>query len=544
VQNGFQFSGNPFVDSGLAVMTHLAGKKEIADLTLADIKKLVSDGSALTRDNLRLKSFTMVFGTNGVLTQHAYKKIGKNEVIYKAIVKRLVNATENDGKEGVPCELTGIRSKFNFQEMCASALKEAGQKEPERKWIGRDWVPLAGSLGNDAQALPAASRPLHVSATALLALQYLPLGLFLHQGRLACYQCTHQPLMQELTADIVELNRVRMHAGDGEILGKGEGSTVLLNSLLERFGQLQQAKADYRLPASTALFLWLFDNSGTAASRTKPNCEILEIPDRVLHFLWDASVKGFSTEIRRLVAGQSKDPRQQFFTAIREQRDYSNLHAFKKWPGTSQEFYEFYQNRICGWSGKALGVARRVTKLIVEGAEPKRLKEFQKPDAFKKAFAAQNAVRRIISNDLSLSDYDFLFPSEYHPIRVKREGWDLIRFYLAQAQIQNLPLPESSAMPTTHKKIELIAGEYFRSRGLSKVKGLLDRLSRGKVGTPWLREIFCRMAELHPEFELGDWDEFVCDENGKAMPYEALFQIRLRLANLYRQSTESKEQVA
>ena len=99
--------------------------------------------------------------------------------------------------------------------------------------------------------------------------------------------------MQELTADIVELNRVRMHAGDGEILGKGEGSTVLLNSLLEQFGQLQQAKADYRLPASTALFLWLFDNSGTAASRTKPNCEILEIPDRVLHFLWDASMKGF-----------------------------------------------------------------------------------------------------------------------------------------------------------------------------------------------------------------------------------------------------------
>ena len=144
------------------------------------------------------------------------------------------------------------------------------------------------------------------------------------------------------------------------------------------------------------------------------------------------------------------------------------------------------------WQGSWCGETR--DEIDCRGAEPKRLKEFQKPDAFKKAFAAQNAVRRIISNDLSLSDYDFLFPSEYHPIRVKREGWDLIRFYLAQAQIQNLPLPESSAMPTTHKKIKLFAGEYFRSRGLSKVKGLLDRLSRGKVGTPWLREIFCRMG--------------------------------------------------
>ena len=120
--------------------------------------------------------------------------------------------------------LTGIFTRFNFHKMCASALAEAGQKVPERKSIGRDWVPLAGSLGNDAQALPAASRSLHVSATALLSLQYLPLGMFLHQGRLACYQCTYSPLMQQLTQDVVERNRVRMQAGDTEILGKGAGS--------------------------------------------------------------------------------------------------------------------------------------------------------------------------------------------------------------------------------------------------------------------------------------------------------------------------------
>jgi hypothetical protein len=539
VQNNSHFSGNPFVDSGLAVMTHLAGKVDVGDLTFADIGNLVNDGSVLTRNNLRLKSFTMVFGTNGVLTQHAYKKVGKNEVIYKAIVKRLLGAAEQEGEEGAPCELTGIRTRFDFHEMCTAALAEAGQKVPERKWIGRDWVPLAGSLGNDAQALPAASRPLHVSATALLALQYLPQGLFLHQGRLACYQCTYAPLMQRLTSDVVELNRIRMQAGDAEILGKGEGSTVLLNGLLQRFEELQQAKADYQLPPNTTLFLWLFSNSGTGA-----DCSILEIPDHVLHFLWDASVKGYSTEIRRLVANQSKDPRQQFFTAIRERRDYPNLYSFKKWAGTSQEFYEFYQNRICGWSGQSLAVAKRLTRTIVEGTDPKRLKELQKPDAFKKTYVARNAFRRLIADNLDISEYDVLFPSEHHPIRVKREGWDLIRFYLAQSRIQNLPLPEGTPMPTTHKKIRLIADEYFSSRGVNKVKNLLDRMGRGKVGLPWLREIFCKMAEIHPEFDLGDWDEFVCDEDGRPVPYEALFQIRLRLANLYRQSSEKEEEVA
>ena len=70
-------------------------------------------------------------------------------------------------------------------------------------------------------------------------------------------------------------------------------------------------------------------------------------------------------------------------------------------------------------------------------------------------------------------------------------------------------------MTTTHQKIPLIADEYFHSRGPKKVKGLMDRMSHGKAGLPWLREIFCEMAETHPEFELGDWHEFICDEDGR-----------------------------
>jgi len=519
-------------------MTHLAGRRDVSDLTFTEVKKLVNDGGTLASDNSRLKSFTMVFGTNGVLKQPAYKKAGQNELIYKAIVQSLLDAAEQEGSGGAPCELTGILTRFNFHEMCAAALAEAGQNVPERKWIGRDWVPLAGSLGNDAQALPAASRPLHVSAIALLALQYLPLGLFLHQGRLACYQCTYGPLMQQLTQDVVERNRVRMQAGDAEILGKGAGSSVLLEGVLQLFGRLQQAKTDFQLPPNTTLFLWLFSNSGTGA-----DCGILEIPDQVLQFLWEASVEGYSAEIRRLVASESKDPRQQFFTAIRERRDYPNLYPFKKLPGTSQEFYEFYQTRICGWSRKALSAAKKLTRIVLEGTDTKRLKEYRKPEAFKKTFAARNAIRRFIADQFELGEYDALFPSERRPIRVKREGWDLIRFYLAQLRIEDLPLPEGTMMTTTHQKIPLIADEYFRTRGPKKVKGLMDRMSHGKAGLAWLREVFCTMAETHPEFELGDWHEFMCDEDGRPVPYEILFQIRLRLANLYRQSLGKKEEV-
>ena len=102
--NALQFTGNPFVDSGLAVMTHLAGRRDVSELTFSEVKKLTNDGGALARDNSRLKSFTMVFGTNGVLTQPAYKKAGKNKLIYKAIVKSLLDAAEQEGSEGSPCE--------------------------------------------------------------------------------------------------------------------------------------------------------------------------------------------------------------------------------------------------------------------------------------------------------------------------------------------------------------------------------------------------------------------------------------------------------
>ncbi len=539
MSNALEFTGNPFVDSGLAVMTRLTGHSNVSEMTFADVAQLVGDGSALARYNSRHKSFTMVFGTNGVLTQPAYKKAGQNELIYKAIVRRLLDAAEQEGSAGNPCELTGILTRFDFHAMCASALAEAGQKTiPERKWIGRDWVPLAGSLGNDAQALPAASRPLHVSATALLALQYLPLGLFLHQGRLACYQCTDPLFMQKLTADVVEDNRVRMKAGNVEILGKGEGSSVVLSFLLGRFEELQNEKATYNLPPNTTLFLWLFSNSGTGA-----DCRVLEIPDLVLHFLWDACLKEYSSEIRRLVAGEPKDPRQQFFAAIRERRDYRDLYPSKKSDGTSQEFYEFYQNRIRGWSGTGLAVARRIARHISEGADPKRLKELRKPEAFNKVGSSgRSAVRGYIADHMELAEYDALFPTERHPIRAKGDGWQLIRFYLAQLTIQETPLPDGTSMTTTHPKIPLIAEEYFRKRGPKRVKSLLDRLKRGSAGIPWLRDVFCEMAETHPEFELGEWDEFVCNEEGRPITYELLFQIRLRLANLYRQSSGTKEE--
>jgi hypothetical protein len=138
-----------------------------------------------------------------------------------------------------------------------------------------------------------------------------------------------------------------------------------------------------------------------------------------------------------------------------------------------------------------------------------------------------------------MAEYDALFPSTNHPIRVRQPGWDLLRFYLAQ---QNLPVPQKSSkaysMKTTHPKIIQIADAYFNLRGPKKIKNTLDRLAQRKLGVRWLQDVFCLLAEdkKYEDFNLGTWDEFACDEVGKPVVFELLFQIRLYLANKYRES--------
>ena len=526
-----EFTGNPFVDGGLAVVTRLAAKSDIRELNLDDVSSVLGDGNDLCKTNSALKSFTMVFGTNGPLTQYAYVKSGANEVIYKGVLRRLAEAIHDEGRVGEPCELTGIPTRFDLHKICSEALREGGQKTPERKWVGRDWVPLAGSLGNDAQALPGASRPLHVSARALLALQFLPQGLFLFQGRLACYQSTYTPLMQELTASQVNYYRNQLAAGNHEIRGKGEGSDSALRLLLEVFGALQKSRTEAQLPPHTDLYLWLFTNSGASA-----DCRIVEIPDRVLRFLWECVEEDLSGEIDTLVRYEPKNSRRQFLTAIREQKDFRGLYPLKKWPGASQRFFEFYQRKVCGWKSESLRVARCLAGLAVNRVDANYLRDLSKPES-------RNAVRKLIADTLTLQEYDALFPSTRHPIRSEPRGWNLLRYYVSQARLEETVIAEEYPAMTTHKKVLAIADEYFRTRPTKRVKDVLERMARRKVRLLWLEDVFCEMAEKHPEFELGDWDEFVCDERGRPVIHELLFQIRLRLSNLYRTSSVGTEEV-
>ena len=519
-------TGNPFVDTGIMVLTELAELSSSAELSWDDIRRVHGDGSFLARRNQQLKSYTMTFGTNGPLTQPAYRKVGKNEAVYLSTLSKLLDYAENKEGTGPPCDLTGIASTLSFQVVANAALTESGLKAPGQKWVGRDWVPLGGSLGNDAQALPGASRPLHVSAFALFVLQYLPLGVFLFKGKLACYQSTAQVLAQNLTAYLV---RSYKNSLDSEIIGKGGGTAVMLTFLLNHFELLQEHKVEHELSSNTELLLWLFSNAGTGA-----DCARESVPETALRFASDAVEHSFGSQLRQLLKGDPKDSRIQLFECIRACKDYSGLYPFKKAPGCSPEFYAFYQQRVCCVSISALAIASQVAREILSSATPKEVKEIQKPDFVKST--GRNRIRKYMAENLTLAEYDTLFPSSHHPIKSAPHGWNLLRFYLLQSQPVTFPPHEANQMTTTHPKIVQVGDAYFATLGPKKIKVKLDQLARRELGVSWLQDIFCRLAQKYPDFDLGSWDDFVCDDQGKPVTFELLFQLRLYLSNKYRQS--------
>src|SRR5947209_14220643 len=191
-------TGNPFVDTGMYAMQAHASKEFCGDrpveaLTPELLSKVLGDGKPLewlAKANRLLNSFFMVSGTNSALVNPS-----TNKQAYRT--KRLAHLDEADtGWKEYIATLRRLRDEAlstltspNGQPTCEACGERPASRVIER--VGRDNFPLAGSLGNDAQALPAASRSPRVCALCLLAIQWLPLGAIMFKGRLACFQFTH-----------------------------------------------------------------------------------------------------------------------------------------------------------------------------------------------------------------------------------------------------------------------------------------------------------------------------------------------------------------
>lgn len=248
-------TGNPFADTGLAVLAFRSGCKDIEELTLDKMKKVHGNGSELASRNSKLKSTSMIFTINSLATHPGIRPIEKRIEFYAKITTAILNKI---GSEDVAerCECCGNEYSLDIDRLIRETLVPLGYKD-ETRYTGRDWFPLAGSLGSDAQALPAASRSPNLCAKCLFAVHYLPQGVMLRDGRLTVFQSTSQSFWYSYVSGIAEDIENRVLANIYETRGSKEGSRAVIERTLETMSKLR------RVELGTTLFIWMFSNSGT-----------------------------------------------------------------------------------------------------------------------------------------------------------------------------------------------------------------------------------------------------------------------------------------
>lgn len=522
-------TGNPFVDTGLAVIAALAGLDDLEELTVQQMRRIHRDGTHLSLVNSKLKNFTMVFTKNSLLTNASIRDEAKRTKMYLSVVNGLINKIGHE-ELSFRCECCGAPRTLDFDQLCRYCLAEV-ESGRETRFVGRDWFPLAGSMGSDAQALPAASRPACLCATCLFAVHYLPQGLLLLDGKLTVFQSTSIAFWYGLVRDIVNDVQSRLGAGIYDNLGAKEGSREVLRRILGLFERLQHAKRFSDFPPGAALEAWRFTNSNP------PNCDVLEIPNPVLRFLWEAVSWGLRQEIENLVSHEGKSGKP-FLRCVLERSDYRGLYPKGKYSGVSPKLFALYQTYVCGHTPKSLTFAHSLAAERTRELQKKELERLKREEAFSES-SARNQFRGMIARLVSetrftYEDYVGLFPliEDAPGIRVSFEGWNLVRYYLHHVDGFEA-LQDQSPQPAVSSKTDAVryyAAEIMRDliqeRGKSGFQHhVMDRMAR-EIGAAWLRRQFVRLAESKRGFSYEGWKQ-LCPREGRPFVGELLFQMRL-----------------
>ncbi len=409
----FSWTGNPWVDGGLAVIVAKAGKENVEHLTKADLDALVSDGVWLAKANRQLKTFTMVVGVNSPLTNPSLKKNDKGFKQYCEMIQSLAKSAIADTGGEYRCEACGERP----------ATKVLAKYKKE---VARDWFPLAGSIGSDAQALPAASRTARICSLCLLSVQFLPLGAIIIGGKIACFQSIYPELTQLIVAEVFKETQDKLNLlGSDEKLsavGQGKGTKESLTMLLKIFTELQRNRRILELPPHASLNVWLFSNSGQ-----EPDCDVIEIPNEALLFIWDAA-RTYRREIETILHREPKQISHQLLECIKRKTEYSGFYPFKSSKPASKGLFELYQTKVLGNSLASLRLAEWLSFEIefrLSGGDKndkKLLAKLQKENAYwnkdKTVIAKLNGIiaQLVIFQLHSPTWFSGSFPQVQHPI--------------------------------------------------------------------------------------------------------------------------------
>ncbi len=514
-----ELTGNPFVDTGLAVIAAKAGCSSVGELTLKKMSEVHGNGEWLARTNKDLKSTSMIFTINSLSTHPGIKPPETRVKYYSAITSAILNSIGAEEKQE-RCECCGAEKSLDLDALVRRTLLPLGYPDDERH-VGRDWFPLAGSISSDAQALPSASRTPNICSTCLFAVHYLPLGAILMNGRLAIFQSTSERFWFRYVTRIAYDVMNRITIGEKETLGAKRGSTAVVEEAFKAMDEIR----DVGLEPGTTLFVWRFSNSGTG-----PDCEVEEIPSHALEFLYEAKNHGFEREILRLMSREGKN---QFLQAIQGRKEYYPLYPRGKHPGADPKLFHLYHSMVRQTPSGVLETAHSIAEYAREEMEKQRFDKASKELHADRR--EQNTIRRLIAEmaakgTLTPSDYIALFSSSGQGAEVRPEAWRIIEYYMKTDSYGESAVKVSSPEPldTSQYYAATLFSDYLESHGKDRFqREVLNQMEIGKIGTPWLQRSFVRAAEKHPGFSYGDWKALTYTPSGWDASREVLFRMRL-----------------
>lgn len=289
-----------------------------------------------------------------------------NEKIYKAYLEMLLSECERlnksilDKNSEFKCEICGISHNFDFNVKYAEVIKENNPKyNPKDKSkfysAGRDFFPLVGSMGSEAQGFSNMSRPVNICPRCLLLVQYLPLSSFLVEGKLGFIQASDLSVQYELTKISVQsiLDKIQSSGANAQIpnLGQKEKnkSIIVIRKMFEYFRNLivkipqQERYSKLSKITDFSCTLWKLSNSGQGAY-----LESELWPNEVIKFLFLCNVLGIEEELIQVLENEHKMikyPPKQFINCLRNKKTYyfENLITKKFIPSENLLFlYEYY----------------------------------------------------------------------------------------------------------------------------------------------------------------------------------------------------------
>lgn len=252
------YTGQPFIDVGLATIKAHAGKHTISELESEDMAKF-SDYIEQHYFVNPTKSLLSTVFPNSAYAQPNLKPVTKQQFIDLVI--------------------RGYRSETpKIEDSCIFTNKPAVMR------IFREHFPLLAS-GTVSNFYANGGAGLPVCGEVILALQALPLGALLCEGRLLVVHSDNQDLFQDFARICLEENRKQIDLIESLSLSdkdkKFSGSRYPKTVLIEHLLKLERERDSLIDESETAsITAYWFTNYGTNA-----NVEIFYLPSQILRFV-------------------------------------------------------------------------------------------------------------------------------------------------------------------------------------------------------------------------------------------------------------------